>query len=228
MIFHDEYDISVWPKAVFCGSLFIALLISLWMLFAVNITSSTWMLQYQLSGNLVRRILVASCLIIYFLRLQITVWVFQRRKYSWTETIIITVVMTFVPLFYAWAGGIGNQVVGPIEIIGLMLYLTGSFINTQSEYGRHVWKYKKENKGRLYTGGLFSVAMHINYFGDIVLFSGLSLVTHRIGMMMVPLVMTLNFIFFIIPSLDRYLETKYKDEFREYARKTKKLIPYIY
>ena len=89
-------------------------------------------------------------------------------------------------------------------------------------------KLKEQNKGRLYTEGLFGLAMHINYFGDIVLFSGLAMVTHRLSMLIIPLIMTMNFIFNIIPSLDKYLEKKYKDEFRDYSRKTKKLIPMIY
>ena len=109
-----------------------------------------------------------------------------------------------------------------------MLYLSGSYINTQSEYYRHVWKLKEENKGRLYTEGLFSLSMHINYFGDIVLFIGFAMVAHSFSLLVVPMIMAINFVFHIIPSLDRYLEKKYKDEFRDYARKTKKLIPLIY
>jgi len=42
------------------------------------------------------------------------------------------------------------------------------------------------------------------------------------------LIMAVNFVFIIIPSLDRYLEKKYKDEFRDYSKKTKKFIPLIY
>ena len=70
--------------------------------------------------------------------------------------------------------------------------------------------------------------MHINYFGDIVLFTGFAMATHSLGMLAIPLIMTVNFALSIIPSLDRYLEKKYKDEFRDYSRKTKKLIPLIY
>jgi steroid 5-alpha reductase family enzyme len=55
-----------------------------------------------------------------------------------------------------------------VEIIGILLYLSGSFINTHSEYYRHAWKLKEENKGRLYAQGLFSLAMHINYSDDIL------------------------------------------------------------
>jgi protein-S-isoprenylcysteine O-methyltransferase Ste14 len=54
------------------------------------------------------------------------------------------------------------------------------------------------------------------------------MITHSLSMFVIPLVMALNFVFFIIPSLDRYLEKKYKDEFKDYSKKTKKLIPMIY
>jgi steroid 5-alpha reductase family enzyme len=136
--------------------------------------------------------------------------------------------MTFVLYAFASVGGSNKQVVGAVEIIGILLYLSGSYINTHSEYYRHVWKLKEENKGRLYTGGLFSLAMHINYFGDIILFTGLAMITHSLSMLVIPLIMALNFVFYIIPSLDRYLENKYKSEFNDYANKTKKLIPMIY
>ena len=40
--------------------------------------------------------------------------------------------------------------------------------------------------------------------------------------------MALNFVIYVIPSLDKYLENKYGDDFIEYASRTKKLIPGIY
>ena len=197
-------------------------------MFAEYTTAVAWLNQYQMNGDPVRRIIIASCLIIYFVRLQVTVWVFQKRKWTWLETITITVLMSFVLYAFANVGGNNKQVVGIVEVIGVLLYLSGSYINTHSEYSRHVWKLKEKNRGRLYTEGLFSLSMHINYFGDIVLFTGLAMATHRLSVFVIPLIMTVNFVFFIIPSLDKYLEKKYKDEFREYAGKTKKLIPLIY
>ena len=228
MIFKDQYDSSIWNKSVFCGGLLVALLAMLWLMFADDATSNTWLKQYRLSGDLARRILIASCLIIYFARLQVTVWVFQKRQWTWLETIAITVLMSFVIYAFARVGGNNKQGVGFVEVIGILLYLSGSYLNTHSEYYRHVWKFKAKNIGRLYTKGLFSLSMHINYFGDIVLFTGLAMVTHRLSVFVVPLIMTVNFVFFIIPALDKYLEKKYTDEFREYASKTKKLIPLIY
>jgi steroid 5-alpha reductase family enzyme len=228
MIFIDKYDSSFWNKSVFSGCVLITVLATLWLMFVDIAHSDTWLKQYQIAGNLLRRVLIASCLTIYFVRLQVTVWVFQKRKWTWLETITITVLMSFVLYAFAKVGGNNKHVVGAVEVIGILLYLSGSYINTHSEYYRHVWKLKEANRGRLYTEGLFSLSMHINYFGDIVLFTGLALVTHSLSMLVIPLVMAVNFVFNIIPSLDRYLKKKYKDEFRDYSKKTKKFIPLIY
>ena len=197
-------------------------------MFAECGTSNAWLREYKLYGDLLRRIIIASCLIIYVIRLQVTVWIFQKRKWTWSETITITILMPFVLYAFASVGGSNKLVMGAVEVIGILFYLLGSYINTHSEYYRHAWKLKEENKGGLYTEGLFSLAMHINYFGDIVLFTGLAMITHSLCMFVIPLIMALNFVFFIIPSLDRYLEEKYMDEFKDYSKKTKKLIPMLY
>ena len=228
MIFKDQHDNSFWNKAVFTVCILFTLLATSWLLLADYAISNTWFRQYQLAGDPVRRTLLAFCLIIYVVRLQATVWIFQKRKWSWLETITITVFISVVLYAFAWAGGNRKQAVDAVEVIGISLYLLGSYLNTQSEYSRHVWKLKAENRGRLYTEGLFRLSMHINYFGDIVLFTGFAMVTHRPGMLVIPILMAVNFILFIIPSLDSYLEKKYKDEFRDYSRKTKKFIPLIY
>jgi len=228
MIFKDQYDPSFWHKSVFTISVLAIVSMDILIMFMGNSHSFEWLKPYQISGDLLRRILIASCLIIYFVRLQVTVWVFQKRKWTWLETITISILMSFVFYAFAKVGGNNKQFVGVVEVIGVLLYLSGSYINTHSEYSRHVWKLKEENRGRLYTRGLFSLTMHINYFGDVVLFTGFAMVTHSLSMLAIPLIMAVNFVFNIIPSLDRYLEKKYKDEFRDYSKKTKKFIPLIY
>ena len=228
MIFKDQHDASLWHNSVFSICLLVTILVTLWLMFADMPHSDTWLKQYQITGNVLRRALIASCLIIYFLRLQVTVWVFQKRKWTWTETGIISIVMPLALYAFAKVGGNNHQTVDAIEVIGVLLYILGSYVNTISEYNRHIWKAKSENKGRLYTGGLFRYSMHINYFGDIILFTGFSMITHKLIMIVIPSIMTMNFVFNIIPSLERYLEKKYKDEFRTYSKKTKKLIPWIY
>ena len=228
MIFIDKHDNSFWNKSFFSCCIFITLLVTLCLMFIEFATSIKWLKTYQLTGDFLRQIIIASCLIIYFVRLQVTVWLFQKRKWTWLETIIISSLMSFVLYSFASVGGNNKQALGAVEMVGVILYLAGSYINSHSEYFRHVWKAKKENKGRLYTEGLFSLAMHINYLGDILLFIGLAMTVHSYRLLFIPLLMAMNFVFFIIPSLDRYLDKKYQDEFRDYARKTKKLVPMLY
>ena len=91
MIFIDQHDKSFLPKAVFSGCVLGVLIVSLWLLFAGDMTAGTWLRQFQLSGDFGRRVLFAVCLIIYVLRLQVTVWIFEKRKFTWTEMITITI-----------------------------------------------------------------------------------------------------------------------------------------
>ncbi len=227
MIFKEQHDISFWQKSVFCSCVLLTVLVSVWLMFADIAHLDSWLKQYQITGDFSRQALIATCIIIYFLRLQITVWVFQKRKWTWTETITISILMSLAIYAFASVGGNNKQAIGAFEVVGVLLYLFGSYLNTHAEYSRHVWKLKKENKGRLYTGGLFSLSIHINYFGDIVLFTGLAMITH-ISMLVIPFLMSVNFVLNIIPALDSHLEKKYQAEFRDYFEKTKKLIPWLY
>ncbi len=175
-----------------------------------------------------RRVVVLSSLAIYFVRLLVTQFVFLKRKMTWVETIIISILMVAAVYAYMRVGGSNDQPLGWVEAVGIILYLFGSFLNTRSEHTRHVWKKISANKGQLYTEGLFRYSMHINYFGDLVLFTGLAMICGSISLLVIPLLMTVNFVFFIIPQLDKYLAEKYGDQFVEYAKRTRKLIPKIY
>ena len=70
--------------------------------------------------------------------------------------------------------------------------------------------------------------MHINYFGDTIMFAGWCLFTSNAWTLVVPLIMASMFIFYHIPGLDFYLEGRYGEEFQVYSDRTKKFIPFIY
>lgn len=182
----------------------------------------------KMNGNEFRQIILFIGLVIYVMRLFITLFVFLKRKMSWGEGLLITLVMSLVLLALAYFGGNQKTIMGVIDSIGIVLYLCGSFLDSYSEYQRYIWKKQTENKGHLFTGGLFRYSMHINYFGDVLLFTGFALITRVPQMLVIPLFMALNFIFILIPSLDRYLDQKYDTEFKAYALKTKRFIPLIY
>lgn len=111
-------------------------------------------------------------------------------------------------------------------IVGLLLYVAGSWLNTTSELGCHRWK--KTHPGRLYTGGLFRYSRHINYFGDTVLFTGYALVSGPWWVLTLPALMTAGFIFEHVPRLDKHLATKYKEEYQRWAGRTARFVPFVY
>ena len=101
-------------------------------------------------------------------------------------------------------------------------------VNTISELLRKPFKDNPANKGKLYTGGLFKYAIHINYLGDCLWVLGLALISNNIYSLLIPLGLFLVFVFGYIPKSDDYLQNKYEDQFTAYKMKTKKLIPFIW
>jgi protein-S-isoprenylcysteine O-methyltransferase Ste14 len=183
---------------------------------------------YKVNGDPVRNILILSCMSIYFLRLLVTLFVFFQRKLYWGEAFVIANIMPWIFPYIAYKSGDYTGTIGWMELIGIILFLTGSFLNTASEYFRFSWKQKKENAGHLYTGGLFKYTRHTNYFGDIVLFAGLAAVAHQIQLLIIPFAMASFFIVIIIPLKENYLREKYGNEYTYYAASTKRLIPFIF
>ena len=179
-------------------------------------------------GNSYRMLLMFICCFLYFFRFTVTLFVFIQRKISWAEAGLVS--FLFFMMFYYFSASTGNHS-APIDlfdILGVFLFVVGSWINIFSDYQRFSWKRNTENKGRLYTFGLFKHAMHINYFGDALAYFGLALITHNIWCVAISIGMVVYFIGFEIPRLDEHLCRKYKSEFADYARRTKKFVPFIY
>ncbi len=70
--------------------------------------------------------------------------------------------------------------------------------------------------------------MHINYFGDLVLFTGWVLLAARSVLLFVPVLMLCGLVFLNIPVLDQYLAERYGEALQMYAAYTKKLVPFVY
>ena len=179
-----------------------------------------------------RAILLAFIAALYFCRHLVTLFYLLVRKVEWAEVIGLSVFMIAFEIGFVLLGGgaFGGQMVpfGGLDVLALALVLLGSFLNTYSEMQRKWWKADPANKGHCYTLGLFRHAMHINFFGDVVLFTGWALLTANLWTLALPLAMGLSFAFFHIPGLDTYLAGRYGDEFSAYAARTKKLIPFVY
>ena len=180
------------------------------------------------AGSASRQIALITCVVIYVARAAYTLFVFVKRKIPWWEAAWGGGLIGCVLFFFLLGGLRAPQPVGPVDLAGMLLYVAGSYIGTASEHSRHVWKTRPENRGHLYTEGLFRYSRHINYFGDLLLFAGLAVLTRQPWTAIVPLAMGLNFAFAIIPAHDAYLAARYGGEFDQYARRTHRLVPLLY
>lgn len=203
--------------------------LSWWMLFGGGLAhlSHHLLLEWE-PGDLLRRELLAAAFTIYFVRVLCTVFVFLRRGMGWTEVFTIAPWVLCIFLLLAILGGYNTSPAGLLCFAGAALFLLGSWMNTWSEFQRHRWKLRPENKGKLYTLGLFRLVRHPNYLGDLVAFTGLCLIAGRWITAVVPLLMLAGFVFVNVPVLDAHLREHYGAAFDDYAKRTCRLIPFLY
>ena len=228
MIFLNEHSPSVAAKVlmsigVLAGTLTAALL--------STGTSDvlTALLRYEyVDGNIHRQMAMLICGLVYFLRFTIGLFVFMQRRISWFEGGVVTVLFFMMFYYFGISAGSHPDPIGGIDLIGIGLFLLGSWINVVADYQRFAWKRDPGNKGRLYTAGLFKYSMHINYFGDAVAYFGLALVTHNMACLGISVGMVVYFIGFEIPLLDAHLSKRYGQAFAAYSKTTKRFAPFIY
>lgn len=200
-----------------------------WLLFAGGIAvTGSWLGYHWLPGNLARRAALAIALAVYFIRTLFTEFVFLKRGVSWTEVFTIAPWVLVLYVLFALAGGTNPSPLGVAGGDGAVLFLLGVCISSYAEYQRHVWKQCPDHCGKLFTQGLFRLVRHPNYLGDLVAFSGLCLISGRWFTGIVPALMLCGFVFVNVPALDTHLAAHYGPAFDEYARKTRKLIPFLY
>ena len=182
-----------------------------------------------LPSNSCTNIVLASFGVIYAARLLFACFVLWSRPPDWHEIPVVYVV--FIPSIFATMYYGRNTM--PDCLITLypagLLYVAGSLLSTIGESQRYVFKANPSNKGRLMTTGLWAWSMHVNYFGDSILFTGWTLAAAGAWWTWwVPIVITALFVFMHIPGLDEYLADRYPTEFPAYAAKTSKLVPGLY
>jgi len=187
--------------------------------------ATAWLLN---SPGSLRHFVLLGCVWLYLIRQFITLFVFIKRAVGWSEVAQVGPFLFFIQVFFGFLGSRAQTPWRLIDGIALALYLIGSTLGSVSELQRNRWKAYPENKGHLYTQGLFRWSMHINYFADTLLFTGFALLTTSPWALLLPLLMTLMFVFIHIPLLDRHLAQKYGAEFDAWARTTKKFIPFLY
>lgn len=176
----------------------------------------------------VRRVLLTVAFGVVYVRIAITGLYLLKRSMGWEEAISIPFAFMVYYVGFSLLAGPVDAPIGGAAYIGIVLFVIGSCINTGSELMRDRWKKAPANKGKLYTGGLFRYAMHINYFGDILWVIGLALMTASLWSAIIPVLLFVFFAFYNAPMLDSHLAEKYGDDFAAYRKRTKRIIPFIF
>ncbi|TKI26738.1 DUF1295 domain-containing protein, partial [Bacillus cereus] len=160
-------------------------------------------------------------LIITALRLTAMMFIWLPRGISWQEAIMNSIAFGIYYLGFPILMITSNQDPNLILLtIGWILFLGGSMLNTVSELLRKSFKDNSVNQGKLYTGGLFKYAIHINYLGDCLWVLGLAFISSNIYSLFISLGLFFVFIFEYIPKSDAYLQIKYGEQFTVYKQNT--------
>jgi steroid 5-alpha reductase family enzyme len=221
MQFHADQSPSVGPKSAIVGWYVACVAAACWWAFVSPGTAAT-------TGVAPRQAVLVACAALYIGRAAHTLFVFVKRAVPWWEAVWGGSIIGVTLFLYLFEGFRAPSSLRAVDWAALLLYLAGSYLGTASEWMRHAWKADPAHRGHIYTGGLFAWSRHVNYFGDLLLFTGFALLSTAWWAPFVPLGMALNFVFVIIPAHDAYLIERYGEEYARYAAHTKRLIPLVY
>lgn len=183
---------------------------------------------HNADGDTARRTIFIIFNVIIFLRIAFSMFYLLKRKIPWGESIDVPFAFALYYVGFSLFVLPISKPIGLLDYIAIIIFIIGCSLNTVGELLRDQWKKDRENKGKLYTKGLFKYSMHINYFGDLLWVIAYAMITRNIYSITIPIFLFCFFVFYNIPKLDKYLFEKYGNQFIQYSKSTEKFIPFIY
>lgn len=122
-------------------------------------------------------------------------------------------------------GQIGPDVpIGPLVYVGLGIFVIGLSFETIGDWQLTQFKAKPENKGKLMTEGLWAWTRHPNYFGDSIIWAGLTLIALASPFGWTTLLSPIVMAYFLVnisgkALTEKHMEKKYT-QWAAYAAKT--------
>lgn len=130
--------------------------------------------------------------------------------------------------------GSERQSIGWVAVVGIIVWLGGFAIEVIADQQKSVFKKDPANEGRFITSGLWAWSRHPNYFGEIMLWTGIAIMAIPVlsGWRWATLISPVFVVVLLtrvsgIPMLEARSKKRWGDEeaFQAYTRNTSVLIP---
>jgi len=226
---HGEEETTALPRTTWVAVHTLLLLVGAWLYFGGGAERiGSWFGRDWTAGDQARRAILLAFGVVTWLRMTLTATYLLRRRFGWDEFWGVLLATIVYQVGFALLGAAESAPLGFRDLAGIGLFVAGGFLNTGSELQRKRFKDDPANRGKLYTGGMFRLARHINYFGDSLWVTGWAILTANLWAALIPVALTAGFVYFFIPSLSKHLSRKYGDQYDAWTARTKALIPLIY
>ncbi|MGB5492845.1 MAG: DUF1295 domain-containing protein [Woeseiaceae bacterium] len=207
----------------------------------ITVTVVAVLLSSQLD---VRAMLVAAMVLIWSLRL--ATFLFRRISRDGKDSRFDTIKNRPLRFFMAWTiqglwvlltaaaalaiitGGV-REPLGAIGVVGLAVWSIGMLIEVIADRQKSQFRNNPDNKGKFINVGLWAWSRHPNYFGEIVLWTGMAIVAVPVlqGWQWATLISPVFVTFLLtkvsgVPLLEEKADKRWggQDDYEEYKRKT--------
>lgn len=174
-------------------------------------------------------VLLLTCVFLAALKQLHWAWILSRERFTWFMALFPwNNALDWLWVYFLSRALNSNVQINTWAIVGAMLFIFGSSIELISELQRSHFKRDSNNKGKLYTGGLFSLVIHPNYSGYILWRTALSIMTGYPWLAAISFIVHFSqFYFHAHPLFQKYMSAKYGQAWKEYAGGRKKIFPGI-
>lgn len=122
----------------------------------------------------------------------------------------------------------GDGALGLLNIIGGLIFIGGFLIESVADFQMYRFKANQKNKGKILTKGLWSISRHPNYFGEILIWWGIFMLSLNSGYWYIGFISPVIITWLLLKvSGVPMLEKKYDDSpsYKDYKEKTPAIFP---